>query len=84
MSYCVHAFILYKLWFTCQIIANNLFAATSDMQEQGRVQPGPDDQTQLTRQLDHRLTPLWRHATDEVCSCIINTCPFYNYLMFTS
>ncbi|XP_075659277.1 serine/threonine-protein phosphatase 7 long form homolog [Castanea sativa] len=30
-----------------------------------RVQPGLDDHTQLTRQPNHRSTPLWRHASDE-------------------
>ena len=84
MSYCVHSLILYLLWFTCQIIANNLFAVTSNMQALDRVQLGPDDQTQLTRQPNHWSTPLWRHAADKVCSCIINTCLFYNYLVCTT
>ncbi|KAL0003622.1 hypothetical protein SO802_011183 [Lithocarpus litseifolius] len=47
------------------IIANNLFSAMSDMQALDRVQPGPDDHTQLTWQPDHRSTPLWRCATNE-------------------
>ncbi|KAK9991718.1 hypothetical protein SO802_026703 [Lithocarpus litseifolius] len=43
----------------------------SDMQALDRVQPGPDDRTQLTRQPDHQLTPLWRCAANEEVSGII-------------
>ena len=44
----------------------------SDMQALDRVQPGPNDTSQLTRQPNHRSTSLWRHTADEVCSCISN------------
>ncbi|KAK9992089.1 hypothetical protein SO802_027074 [Lithocarpus litseifolius] len=47
------------------IIANNLLAAMLDMQALDKVHLGPDDRTQLTRQPDHRSTPLRRCAADE-------------------
>ena len=53
----------------------------SDMQALDRVQPGPDIDTQLTRQLDHRSTPLWRHAADDVCSSIITSCALPNTIL---
>ncbi|KAL0001279.1 hypothetical protein SO802_015060 [Lithocarpus litseifolius] len=43
----------------------------SDMQALDRVQPGPDDRTQLTRQPDHRSTSLWRCAANEKVPGII-------------
>ncbi|XP_030963379.1 serine/threonine-protein phosphatase 7 long form homolog [Quercus lobata] len=36
-----------------------------DMQALDRVQPGPDVDTQLTRQPNHRSSPLWRRAAGE-------------------
>ena len=56
----------------------------SDMQALNRVELGPDDDTQLTRQVDHRSTPLWRRVADKVCSFIINTSQFYNDLVCTT
>ena len=60
-------------WSEFSIIANNLFAVMSDMQALDKVDLGPDDDTQLRWQPEHRLNPLWRHTVDKVCSCIINT-----------